>query len=129
MVHTIFKGKCLRMCWWYLFHFLKAGYMTVNFTVARENMSLLPIYLKMLFHIIMLVCIKYYNTELSLLLQVAGDEQPFAGPRSYGRSISQVHTTIRGQSPSNTCRIHHKSLPDLHTSPTKTNGTSSNERY
>jgi hypothetical protein len=67
--------------------------------------------------------------EQSLILQVAGDEQPFAGPRPYGRSISQVQTTIRGQSPSNTCRVHHKSLPDLHTSPAKTNGTSSNERY
>ncbi|XP_023720734.1 putative uncharacterized protein DDB_G0290521 isoform X2 [Cryptotermes secundus] len=58
---------------------------------------------------------------------VAGDERPFAGPRPYGRSISQVQTTVQGPSPSNTCRVHHKSLPDLHTSPTRTNGTSSNE--
>ncbi|XP_069676378.1 protein FAM110B-like isoform X2 [Periplaneta americana] len=57
---------------------------------------------------------------------VAGDERPFTGPRPYGRSISQVQTTVPVASPSNTCKVHHKSLPDLHnTSPTRTNGTSS----
>lgn len=61
-----------------------------------------------------------------LLLQVAGDERPFAGPLPYGRSISQVQTMAPGPSPSNACKIHHKSLPDLHTSP---NRTSSSDRY
>jgi hypothetical protein len=62
-----------------------------------------------------------------VILQVAGDERPFAGPRPYGRSISQVQTTVPGPSPGSTCKIHHKSLPDLHTSPTRTSGTSSTD--
>ncbi|XP_021914013.1 PHD finger protein rhinoceros-like isoform X2 [Zootermopsis nevadensis] len=56
---------------------------------------------------------------------VAGDERPFAVPRPYGCSVSQVQTTVSCASPSNICRVHHKSLPDLHTSPNRTSGSSS----
>lgn len=56
---------------------------------------------------------------------MAGDERPFAVPRPYGRSVSQVQTTVSCASPSNICRVHHKSLPDLHTSPNRTSGSSS----
>lgn len=56
---------------------------------------------------------------------VAGDERLFAGSLPRGRSISQVQTKAPGPSPSNTCKIHHKSLPDLHTSPTRTSSSDS----
>jgi hypothetical protein len=62
-----------------------------------------------------------------VLIQVAGDERPFTGPRPCGHGTSLVQATAAGAgaSPSNSCSVHHKSLPDLHTSPSRTPGPSS----
>ena len=75
--------------------------------------------------------IHYFKTKGNCLseicdsksFQVAGDVHPFY--RTYGRSISQVQSANPGPSPVGTCKIHHKSLPDLHTNPSIANGTSS----
>ncbi|GFG30607.1 hypothetical protein Cfor_10517 [Coptotermes formosanus] len=69
---------------------------------------------------------RLWDDEEQDVKTVAGDERPFARPLPYGRSISHVQTMASGPSPSNACKIHHKSLPDLHTSPTR---NSSSDRY